>query len=166
MSVYLAARWLHIGLGTAGFVLGAIAVLAPKWGRAGTVHRYVGRVYAVCMLGMAALSVPLAVGLGSNILFVIGVLTFAAVAFGWRAIRLVARGGATVDRGRLLRRHVTLMGASYISAWTAFLLTNPILRIDPSVDRWVHMFGPAVIGGALISYTLRRRLPRPASPTL
>ena len=33
------------------------------------------------------------------------------VALGWRAIRLVARGGATVDRGRLLRRHVTLTAA-------------------------------------------------------
>ena len=62
----------------------------------------------------------------------------------------------------LLRRHVILMGSSYIAAWTAFLLTNPIFSFPPRVNLPLHMFGPTVIGTLLIAWTLRYRYPPPA----
>ena len=146
-------RQLHIGLGASGFGLGLIALLVPKFGPRCVWHRVVGRMYAVAMLGMAALSVPLAVRLGSGVLLVIGVLTLAAVTFGWLAIRQFQKGPPRFGR---LRRHVILMGASYIAAWTAFLLTNPIVRLGDPWDRPLHMLGPTVVGTVLITVALRR----------
>ena len=82
MDPHLLARWTHIGLGACGFALGLVATLSPKFGPWSACHRYAGRAYAVAMLGMAALSVPLAARLGSVPLFIIGILTLAAVTLG------------------------------------------------------------------------------------
>lgn len=159
-EIAVVAKWVHIGLGGAGFVLGLVALAAPKFGRWRVVHRLAGRTYAVAMLGMAALSVPLAVSLGSPPLVVIGCLTLVAVALGWHAVRVVRAGGAGHNAHRLLRRHVTLMGASYIAAWTAFLLTNPVFATGNWWDDPLHRYGPTVVGSGLIAWYLRRKLPR------
>lgn len=157
------ARWLHIGMGSVGFVLGLIAIIAPKYGPRRFIHVYVGRIYAIAMLGMAILSVPLAWRLGSTPLLVIGTLTVLAVALGWRAIRIVRAGQAGGQTRRLMRRHVILMGSSYIAAWTAFLLTNPLFAMGEWWDGPVHRFGPTVVGTLIITIYLRRRLPRTSS---
>jgi hypothetical protein len=165
----LIARWTHIGLGGVGFALGLVATMAPKFGRWRAVHRFAGRAYAVVMLGSAILSVPLAVRLGSVPLLIIGTLTTAAVALGWRAVRVVRSGHSGGDPRRLLRRHVILMGSSYIAAWTAFLLSNPVFATGNWWDGPLHRYGPTVVGSAMIAWYVRRRLPRalgglPAAP--
>lgn len=167
MSLYLLTRWVHIGLGMAGLVLGLVALVAPKFGRWGPTHRLVGRVYAVAMLVMAGLSVPLSVRTGNAVLFVIGVLTFAAVAAGWFAVRRVTADRRHPHAGGWLRAHVILMASSYISAWTAFLVNNPIFATGGPWDVPLHRYGPTVVGSALITWYLatRRRLFRsPARP--
>jgi uncharacterized membrane protein YozB (DUF420 family) len=159
VSVYLAARWLHIGLGTLGFVLGLAAALLPKAGKNRAWHRNVGRTYAAAMLISAGLSVPLAIGLGSTVLFVVGVLTFLSLVLGWRAIVIVRSGRAAHRSKRLLRRHIALMGSSYIAAWTAFVLTNPIITVPGPLNRPLHLFGPTVIGSFFIARSIRRWAP-------
>ncbi len=60
LELHVISLTLHIALGFGGFVLGAIALALPKFGLNHHWHRRVGRLYAGCMLGMALLSVPLA----------------------------------------------------------------------------------------------------------
>ena len=64
----------HILLGFGGFALGALTIALPKFGPAAAWHRWIGRVYAVCMLTMAALSVPLSLRGGDYFLLFIGLL--------------------------------------------------------------------------------------------
>ncbi|MEZ6142695.1 MAG: hypothetical protein R3B84_19205 [Zavarzinella sp.] len=156
-DIHQIARWLHIASGTGGFVLGFLVACAPKFGPLGRFHRYLGRLYAICMLLMAILSIPLAYRLGSEILLIIGVLTTLAILFGWQAIRTFKSGKASL---RSLRRHIILMGASYIAAWTAFLLTNPVLATGQWFDPHLHRYGPTVVGTLLISWYIRIRLPK------
>lgn len=142
---------LHVALGFAGFVLGAVAIALPKFGRTSPRHAWTGRAYAVCMLGMAALSVPLALSADDHLLLVIGLLTLGWTAGGWAALRraLRARG---IDRhayARMIRLHIILMGSSYIAAWTAFLVNVRPLGGAPLLF-WVYVLGPTVIGSILI----------------
>ncbi|MGL4424065.1 MAG: DUF2306 domain-containing protein [Gemmataceae bacterium] len=163
MDIHLIARWLHIGLGGCGFVLGMIAVLAPKFGARRRVHRFAGRAYAIAMILSTGLSIPLAFRMGNRILFIIGILTTIAVILGWWAIRLLRTKSARLSPGRALKVHLQLMCGSYIAAWTAFLLTNPIFAIGSQWDTTIHMFGPTVVGSILIAWYSRTRLPKPQS---
>ena len=148
-------RACHIALGMAGFTLGLAAVLLPKFGPKRRWHRLVGRGYAVAMLGAATLSVPLAARVGSTILFVTGVLTFLAVAAGWLAIRQLRGLGEPASRFGVVRRHAILMSSSYIAAWTAFLLNNPI-PLGGRYQSALNLYGPTIVGTALIVVALRR----------
>ncbi len=64
----------HVLAGGLAFLLGFVVLLLPKFGPRAKTHRILGRVYAVCMLVMSVLSVPLAVQSKSTLLLVIGVL--------------------------------------------------------------------------------------------
>ena len=143
---------LHVALGFAGFMLGALAIALPKFGLSSRWHRRVGRTYAVCMVGMASLSVPLSLRANDFFLLVIGLLTLSWVAGGWIALRLALRVRES-DRHRfatLLRTHIVLMASSYIAAWTAFLVNVRPLGSAPLLF-WVYAVGPSVIGTVLIS---------------
>src|SRR5690348_293418 len=122
-GMHLVLRAIHIVLGFGSFGLGAVVALFPKFGANSAWHRRLGRIYAVCMLGMAAISVPLAWRMGNAVLFTIGLLTLGWVTGGWLAIRAVRAARSAGSRRRLLLHlHLSLMGSSYIAAWTAFLV--------------------------------------------
>lgn len=154
MDWVVIVRGVHVATGFAGLALGTLAAAWPR----GRAHRWVGRAYAGVMLLSAGLSVGLAVRADKWVLFALGVLTFVAVAGGWRALRLMRRGGPTARRW--LSRHVRLMGVSLIAAWTAFLVTNPVL--GPGLF-WVHAILPTAIGTPIIERAVRKVL-RPGAP--
>lgn len=143
---------LHVALGFSGFLLGAIAIALPKFGVNSVWHRRVGRTYAVCMVGMASLSVPLSLRANSYFLLVIGLLTLSWVTGGWIALRLALRVRASNPHrfAGLLRTHIVLMASSYIAAWTAFLVNVRPFGSAPLLF-WVYALGPSVIGTVLIS---------------
>jgi len=153
---------LHVALGFGGFTLGAIALALPKFGATGRWHRRVGRAYALCMLGMALLSVPLSLRAADRLLLAIGLLTLGWVTGGWIALRAArrARSSNRIRFAALLRAHVVLMGSSYVAAWTAFLVNVRPLGSAPLLF-WVYALGPTVIGTALIARS-SARLVRPA----
>lgn len=142
----------HVALGFAGFILGAIALTLPKFGRASRWHRRTGRAYALCMVGMAALSVPLSVRASNYLLLTIGLLTLGWVAGGWVALRLALRARQSNRQtfGRMLRMHIILMSSSYIGAWTAFLVNVRPLGSGPLLF-WVYALGPTVVGSVFIA---------------
>ena len=152
------ARSVHILLGSAGFLLGFVAIVSAKFGKRAAWHRWVGRGYGVCMIGMSVLAVPLSIGDGSTFLLVIGLLTLAWVVGGWAALRQWRHARRTAPRGRaskLLRTHLILMGSSYIAAWTAFLVNIEPLGAN-GVVFWLYALGPTVLGTVLIARTSRR----------
>jgi hypothetical protein len=143
---------LHIALGFGGFLLGAIALALPKFGRTSRWHRRAGRAYALCMVGMGVLSVPLSLRANDYFLLIIGLLTLGWVAGGWIALRLAlrARQANRHTFATMLRTHIVLMGSSYIAAWTAFLVNVRPLGSAPLLF-WVYAVGPTVIGTVFIS---------------
>ncbi len=157
-EMHLMMRVAHIMLGFGGFVLGALALALPKFGPAAARHRWIGRVYAVFMLTMAALSVPLALHRGDYFLLTIGLLTLSWVAGGWIALglrRRAYREGRQALATNLLLTHIALMASSYIGAWTAFLVNVRPLGTGPLVF-WLYALGPTLIGTLLIQRTTRR----------
>lgn len=160
-------REAHIVLGTAGFLLGFVAMVVAKFGARAYIHRWIGRVYAVCMIGMALLSLPLALHSQNTFLFVIGVLTFLWVVGGWIALRQSRRAQRSSLRTRanmLLRTHLILMGSSYIAAWTAFLVNVEPLGVGGPIF-WLYAFGPTVLGTLLISRASRHYAQRGSAST-
>lgn len=147
----------HVALGFAGFSLGAIALLLPKFGRSKRWHRRFGRAYALCMLGMAGLSVPLSLQAKNYLLLAIGLLTLGWVAGGWVAVRqgLRARQSDPLTFARMLRMHIILVSSSYIGAWTAFLVNVRPLGTTPLLF-WVYALGPTVVGTVFIARTSAR----------
>lgn len=147
----------HVTLGFAGFILGAMALSLPKFGRASRWHRRAGRAYAVCMLGMAALSVPLALRAYDYLLLIIGLLTLGWVAGGWVALRLALRARQSNRQtfARMLRMHIILMSSSYIGAWTAFLVNVRPLGSGLLLF-WVYALGPTLVGTVFITRATAR----------
>ena len=158
-EVHTIVRLIHILCGTGSFVLGGVVALLPKFGRNSRWHRRLGRVYAVCMLVMAGLAVPLAWRNGDALLFVIGLLTLSAVSAGWlaiRAIRSVQYAQSAARRCSLTVTHINMMGASYISAWTAFFVANLPFGYHGPWLQFVYWFGPGLVGTPLIIRAGRR----------
>lgn len=60
-----------------------------------------------------------------------------------------------VTKGAWLRRHVGLVGGSYIAVWTAFLVVN--VHVDPSILCWLL---PTAIGTPIIAYATRKHMMR------
>ncbi len=156
-EMHLWMRLAHITCGFIGFGLGILAIVLPKFGRKALWHRWIGRVYAIFMLVMAVLSVPLSLRGSDVFLLIIGLLTLSWVAGGWIALRLSLKAqhsGQSLRANRWLLTHIALMGSSYIGAWTAFLV-NVRPFGNTSTIFWFYALGPTIIGTIFIRRATR-----------
>ena len=147
--IFLAIVALHVLLGLACVLTGAVAMLSLKQrGR----HPRFGTIYFWCLSGLVALAIGLSVVRWTRDypLFVLGVLSFAAALIG-RTARRQRWSGWIVW-------HITGMGMSYIVMLTAFYIDNgrslPLWKDLPTISYWLL---PSAIGGPLIGRALLRR---------
>lgn len=140
--VFLTIVGIHILLGLACVIAGAIAMLSPK--RRGR-HPRNGTIYFWCLSGVFLTAVALAAVRWAQDyhLFILGALSFAAAYFGRRARRHRWR--------HWVRLHITGMGSSYVLLLIAFYVDNgeslPLWRDLPALAYWLL---PAAIGVPLI----------------
>ena len=140
--VFLTIVGIHILLGLACVIAGAIAMLSPK--RRGR-HPRNGTIYFWCLSGVFLTAVALAAVRWAQDyhLFILGALSFAAAYFGRRARRHRSR--------HWVRLHITGMGSSYVLLLIAFYVDNgkslPLWRDLPALAYWLL---PAAIGVPLI----------------
>ena len=136
--VFLAAVGVHILLGLACIITGAIAMLSEK--RPGR-HPRNGTIYFWCLAGVFLTATGLAAVRWAQDyhLFILGALSFAAACFGREARRHRWRGW--------VRLHISGMGASYVLLLIAFYVDNgkslPLWRELPPVAYWLL---PAAVG--------------------
>lgn len=146
--IFLAIVGLHILLGLACVLTGAVAMLSSK--RPGR-HPNFGTIYFWCLSGAVALATGLSVvrWMRDYPLFVLGVLSFAAALVGRTARRQRWSGW--------IWWHITGMGVSYVLLLTAFYVDNgrslPLWRDFPAISYWLL---PTAIGGPLIGRALLR----------
>jgi hypothetical protein len=144
--MFLTVVGIHILLGLACVVTGAIAMLSQK--RAGR-HPRNGTIYFWCLAGVFLTMAGLAAVRWAQDyhLFILGALSFAAAYFGREARRHRWR--------HWIRLHITGMGSSYVLLLIAFYVDNgktlPLWRELPSFAYWLL---PAVIGIPLIARAL------------
>jgi hypothetical protein len=140
--VFLTVVGIHIALGLACVVSGAIAMFSQK--RLGPHPRY-GTIYFWCLAGVFVTSTSLAAARWANDyhLFILGALAFASAYLGRQARRYRWRSWA--------RLHIVGMGASYVLLLIAFYVDNgkslPVWKGLPPVTYWLL---PAAIGVSLI----------------
>jgi hypothetical protein len=140
--VFLTVVGVHILLGLACTVTGALAMLSRK--RAGRHPRY-GTVYFWCLAGVFLTAASLAAVRWAQDyhLFILGTLSFAAAYVGRQARRHRWRDW--------VRLHITGMGTSYVLLLIAFYVDNgrslPLWRDLPPIAYWLL---PAVVGIPLI----------------
>jgi hypothetical protein len=140
--VFLAVVGIHILLGLACVVTGAIAMLSRK--RAGR-HPRTGTIYFWCLAGVFVTATGLAAVRWAEDyhLFVLGSLSFAAACLGRQARRERWRGW--------VRLHIAGMGSSYVVLLIAFYVDNgkslPLWKDLPPIAYWLI---PAVVGIPLI----------------
>ena len=136
--VFLTVVGIHILLGLACVITGAIAMLSLK--RAGR-HPSYGTVYFWCLAGVFVTASALAAVRWAEDyhLFVLGVLSFATAWLGRQARRQRWRSW--------VRLHIAAMGSSYILLLIAFYVDNgrslPLWRDLPPLTYWLL---PAVVG--------------------
>lgn len=146
--IFLAIVALHVLLGLACVLTGAIAMLSPK--RQGRHPRF-GAIYFWCLSGVVALAIGFSVVRWTRDypLFVLGVLSFAAALIGRTARRRRWPGW--------VRWHITGMSMSYVLMLTAFYVDNgkslPLWRDLPQISYWLL---PIATGGPLIGRALLR----------
>jgi len=139
---FLAVVAIHVLLGLACVVTGAVAMLSQK--RAGRHPRY-GTIYFWCLAGVFLTAGGLAAVRWAQDyhLFILGALSFAAACFGREARRRRWRGW--------VRLHISGMGTSYVLLLIAFYVDNgkslPLWRELPPVAYWLL---PAAVGIPLI----------------
>jgi hypothetical protein len=140
--VFLTVVGVHILLGLACTVTGAIAMLSQK--RAGRHPRY-GKIYYWCQAGIFLTAASLAAVRRAEDyhLFILGALSFAAAYLGRQARRHRWRNW--------VRLHITGMGSSYVLLLIAFYVDNgkslPLWKELPPIAYWLL---PAAIGIPLI----------------
>jgi hypothetical protein len=146
--VFLTLVGIHVLLGLACVIAGAIAMLSRK--RRGP-HPLNGTIYFWCLAGVFLTAAGLAAVRWAQDyhLFILGALSFAAAYFGRRARR---------DRRRdWIRLHIAGMGSSYVLLLIAFYVDNgrslPLWKELPPVAYWLV---PAAIGFPLIVRALLR----------
>jgi uncharacterized membrane protein len=146
--VFLAIVGVHVLVGLAAVITGAVAMLSKK-GRGR--HSNLGTLYFWCLFGvfvtMSALSF---MRWADNYhLFILGTLSFASAYFG--------RTAARRRWHQWPRLHLTGMGASYILMLTAFYVDNgknlPVWKELPEIAFWLL---PSAIGVPVILYALFR----------
>jgi uncharacterized membrane protein HdeD (DUF308 family) len=146
--IFLAVVAVHVLLGLACVVTGAIAMLSQK--RAGRHPRY-GTIYFWCLSGMFLTATGLAVARWAEDyhLFIMGALSFATACMGRQAQRRHWR-----NRVRL---HITGMGLSYVLMLVAFYVDNgkqlPLWKELPPTAYWLL---PVAVGIPLIVRALLR----------
>ena len=139
---------IHIPLGIACVVVGAVAMLSEK--RRGR-HSAFGTIYYWCLLALVASATFLSVMRWADNyhLFTLGALSFASAWFGRKALR---------ERWRYWAKlHITGMGFSYILMLIAFYVDNgkqlPLWKDLPHFTYWLL---PLVVGLPFIVRTLLR----------
>jgi hypothetical protein len=139
---FLAVVGIHILLGIACTVTGAVAMLSSK--RVGRHPRY-GSIYYWCLAGIFLTATGLAAVRWAEDyhLFVLGAMSFGAASFGRQARR---------DRWHSwVRLHIVGMGTSYVLLLIAFYVDNgqqlPVWKDLPYFTYWLL---PLVIGIPLI----------------
>lgn len=143
---FLAVVGIHILLGLACTITGAIAMLSRKC--AGRHPRY-GTIYFWCLAGVFLTATGIAAVRWAEDyhLFILGALSFAAAYLGRKARRERVRNW--------VRLHITGMGTSYIFLLTAFYVDNgkqlPIWKDLPNFTYWLL---PAAVGIPLIAHAL------------
>ena len=144
--VFLAVVGIHILLGLACVITGAIAILSQK--RAGR-HPLYGSVYFWCLAGVFVTASGIAAVRWAEDyhLFVLGVLSLAAACLGRQARR---------ERWRFwVRLHIAGMGSSYVLLLIAFYVDNgkslPLWRELPPMTYWLL---PTVVGIPLFVHAL------------
>ena len=146
--VFLTIVGLHVMLGIACVVTGAVAMLSHK-GRGR--HSRFGSVYFWCLLAAVVTASTLAIVRWQEDypLFVLGALSFVAACLAREALRRRWRSWA--------RLHLIGMGLSYILLLTAFYVDNgknlPLWRELPQIAFWLL---PSAIGLPIMLYVLRR----------
>ncbi|MGL6074282.1 MAG: hypothetical protein ACRC8S_08985 [Fimbriiglobus sp.] len=133
-------------------------MLLPKYGRRAGWHRWLGRFYATLIALASLLGTILAYQRDNSYLMLLGTITLALVVAGWREAMVARNATRASDRTsahRHLRRHLILMGASYIGAWSGFFATNPILGTG-ELQLWSYVFGPSILGAIVISRVVRK----------
>jgi hypothetical protein len=146
--IFAAALAIHIASGLTAVTAGTTAALSPK--RPGR-HPNAGRVYLIALAFVFATATVMSVIRWPEDahLFAIACLAFALGLFGWRARRR--------HRPRWPTRHAIGVGGSYITLLTGFYVDNgpflPLWNRLPALAFWLL---PAVIGGPLIWWALRR----------
>jgi hypothetical protein len=155
--VFLTVVGIHVLLGLACVVTGAIAMLSQK--RAGR-HPQNGRIYFWCLAGVFVTATGLAAVRWAEDyhLFILAALSFAAAWLGRKARRQRWR--------HWVRLHITGMGSSYVLLLIAFYVDNgkslPLWRELSPIAYWLL---PAAIGIPLIVRALLwHPLARQANP--
>ena len=140
--VFLTVVGIHILLGLACLITGAVAMLSQK--RAGR-HPRNGTIYFWCLAGVFLTAAGLAAVRWADDyhLFILGTLSFAAACLGRQARRHRWRHWTML--------HIVGMGSSYVLLLTAFYVDNgkslPLWRNLPPIAFWLL---PAAIGIPLI----------------
>lgn len=150
---FLAVVGIHIPLGLACVIVGALAMLSKKQrGR----HSRFGKIYFWSLLALFASTAVLAVMRWAEDyhLFVLGALSFASAWLGRAALRWGWRGR--------FRVHLTGLGLSYILLLVAFYVDNgrqlPVWRDLPAFTYWLLPFavGMPIVVWALLRHPLVR----------
>jgi hypothetical protein len=146
--IFLTIVGLHVAVGLACVVTGAVAMMSPK---AAGKHPTFGTIYYWCLAVAFASATALAVIRWKEDyhLFLLGALSFGVASAG----RAARRGGWQA----WVTWHITGMGLSYIVLLTAFYVDNgkslPLWSELPPISYWVV---PAAIGLPLVARALRR----------
>jgi len=151
---FLAVVGIHILLGLACMITGAIAMVSPK--RAGR-HPWNGTIYFWCLAGVFVTASGLATVRWTEDyhLFILGASSFAAACFGREAKRRRWR--------HWVRLHITGMGSSYVLLLIAFYVDNgkslPFWRDLAPTAYWLlpAAFGIPLIVRALLWHPLASR---------
>lgn len=156
--IFLTVVGLHVLMGLACVVAGAVAMLSPK--RQGR-HPTFGGIYFWCLLAVFASETGLSVNRWAEDypLFILGAFSFAAALVGRTFRRRRWRGWVRV--------HITGMGVSYVLLLTAFYVDNgkslPLWKELPPIALWLipSAIGMPFIAHALLRHPLIRTPPTP-----